>query len=486
MNVLGKRSYKEDDSFEKKGYKKSKKELININSRINLTSVINLKESYNENTVTLSSLLSQKKSTNIIQFNFLLDLDWFMSQVPLHSRNDAKILFIHGMRDMTIPESSKLYPNTRFLTPYIPLPYGSHHTKAMILFYDDDTMQVIIHTANLISNDWEYKTQAVWTSPFLKKKTEDYIKSGKECEFEKKLCEYIKFYNIPVLNKLAERVSMFNFEDCNAILIASVPGIHKGAEMDKWGHLLLKQVLSKKFKIDKSENKEKKESYIISQMSSIGSLGKDDRWLDKEFCQSLRYMISDVDNTTKLKLVYPTVDNVRNSSEGWDGGNCLPFSNSNWEKQSSYMGKILHKWKADNSGRSRSMPHIKTYTRIDDDEVSWFLLTSSNLSKAAWGTLQKQGKQLMIRNYELGVLILPEIFDKGESQQVKLVNYYGKDKNKASPGVKNIEIPIPFDFPLSPYHDKNETINTDSNTSTPWTWDIPRNEMDLFGNKYSP
>jgi len=39
------------------------------------------------------------------------------------------------------------------------------------------------------------------------------------------------------------------------------------------------------------------------------------------------------------------------------------------------------------------------------------LLTSSNLSKAAWGTLQKQGKQLMIRNYELGVLVLPELFD---------------------------------------------------------------------------
>ncbi|OUM68560.1 hypothetical protein PIROE2DRAFT_3698, partial [Piromyces sp. E2] len=94
-------------------------------------------------------------------------------------------------------------------------------------------------------------------------------------------------------------------------------------------------------------------------MSSIGSLGKDDRWLDKEFCQSLRYSISGIDQNTNHKLIYPTVDNVRNSSEGWDGGNCLPFSNNIWQKQSSYMSKILHKWKADNSGRTRSMPHIK-------------------------------------------------------------------------------------------------------------------------------
>lgn len=31
----------------------------------------------------------------------------------------------------------------------------------------------------------------------------------------------------------------------------------------------------------------------------------------------------------------------------------------------------------------------------------WFLLTSANLSKAAWGTLQKNNSQLMIRSYEV-------------------------------------------------------------------------------------
>ena len=32
------------------------------------------------------------------------------------------------------------------------------------------------------------------------------------------------------------------------------------------------------------------------------------------------------------------------------------------------------------------------------------------MSKAAWGALEKNGQQLMIRSYELGVLFLPQKF----------------------------------------------------------------------------
>ena len=35
---------------------------------------------------------------------------------------------------------------------------------------------------------------------------------------------------------------------------------------------------------------------------------------------------------------------------------------------------------------------------------------SANLSKAAWGALEKNGTQLMIRSYEIGVLFLPQNF----------------------------------------------------------------------------
>ena len=37
-------------------------------------------------------------------------------------------------------------------------------------------------------------------------------------------------------------------------------------------------------------------------------------------------------------------------------------------------------------------------------------MDSANLSKAAWGCLEKNASQLMIRSYELGVLFLPQHF----------------------------------------------------------------------------
>jgi tyrosyl-DNA phosphodiesterase-1 len=66
------------------------------------------------------------------------------------------------------------------------------------------------------------------------------------------------------------------------------------------------------------------------------------------------------------------------------------------------------------------MPHIKTFTRFiatsapqqhqqQAFELPWLFVTSHNLSKAAWGELLKNGQQLFIRSYELGVLCLPSL-----------------------------------------------------------------------------
>ena len=58
------------------------------------------------------------------------------------------------------------------------------------------------------------------------------------------------------------------------------------------------------------------------------------------------------------------------------------------------------------------MPHIKTYCRwTDENGLFWFILTSANLSKAAWGAFNKGSKldlPLRIMNYEAGVLFLPK------------------------------------------------------------------------------
>ena len=59
----------------------------------------------------------------------------------------------------------------------------------------------------------------------------------------------------------------------------------------------------------------------------------------------------------------------------------------------------------DGTGSSSSSLSIsKDY----DIHLEWFLLTSANLSQAAWGVSEKNNTQLYIKSYEIGVLFLPQ------------------------------------------------------------------------------
>ena len=44
-----------------------------------------------------------------------------------------------------------------------------------------------------------------------------------------------------------------------------------------------------------------------------------------------------------------------------------------------------------------------------DQKIAYLVVTSHNLSKAAWGALQKNETQLYIMHFELGVLLLPSL-----------------------------------------------------------------------------
>jgi hypothetical protein len=73
----------------------------------------------------------------------------------------------------------------------------------------------------------------------------------------------------------------------------------------------------------------------------------------------------------------------------------------------------------------------------DCGRAGYLLLTSSNLSKAAWGSLNKAKDSLLVMSYEAGVLLLPKFvsltqhFDLGATQKNGLM--------------------LPYDLPLSPY-----------------------------------
>ena len=61
------------------------------------------------------------------------------------------------------------------------------------------------------------------------------------------------------------------------------------------------------------------------------------------------------------------------------------------------------------SNNTRSGWNESTTTSHDYDiHLEWFLLTSANLSQAAWGVSEKNNSQLYIKSFEIGVLFLPQ------------------------------------------------------------------------------
>ncbi|KAE8733194.1 Chaperone protein dnaJ 50 [Hibiscus syriacus] len=245
------------------------------------------------------------------------------SQVP----NDKlphtfRLLKVQG--DSRLDLMKKRKPNNWILhKPPLPISFGTHHSKAMLLVYPKE-VRVIVHTANLIYVDWNYKSQGLWMQDFPWK---DQSKSIKGCGFENDLIDYLSTLKECVFDKEFQR------------------------------------------------------SPLIYQFSSLGSL--DEKWM-VELATSMPSGYSE--DKTPLGLgepliIWPTVEDVRCSLEGYAAGNAIPSPLKNVEK--GFLKNYWAKWKASHTGRCCAMPHIRTFIRYKGQQLAWFLLTSANLSKAA-------------------------------------------------------------------------------------------------------
>lgn len=77
------------------------------------------------------------------------------------------------------------------------------------------------------------------------------------------------------------------------------------------------------------------------------------------------------------------------------------------------------------------MPHIKSYGRVSPCHsfLAYFLLTSANLSKAAWGSETKTklpGQGLRLLSYEAGVLFLPKTIVSVSNKYLKFQQDFSK------------------------------------------------------------
>ncbi len=102
------------------------------------------------------------------------------------------------------------------------------------------------------------------------------------------------------------------------------------------------------------------------------------------------------------------------------------------------------------------------------------------MSKAAWGALQKEGGQLMVRNFEIGVLFVPSRFaphlrlvaGSAPSSRAASDNDDDNDDNDDDVAV----VPLPHELqPLLPYNSRG------GSEDRPWVWDKAYPEPDSRG-----
>lgn len=391
----------------------------------------------------LDKSLGEIKSS--LQISFMVDVGWLCLQYLLAGQKaDITILYGDGGR----VDKEKVGKNITLVPIPQPIQYGCHHTKMMILEYNDGGIRIVVSTANLYTDDWENRTQGLWISPHLPSLSnlDDTNNGESKTGFKKDFLQYLKSYKQQALSSWIDIVEKADFSDVNVFFIASVPGNYRQTGVDAWGHKKLGYVLSTYASLPLNSL----DWPIIAQSSSIGTLGLSyEKWVQ-------RVIVSSMSRTKELTIlpnfhfIFPTQKNYEESFDCQNACCCLCYRQQTHSKQK-WLEKYLCQWKASKTSRDKAMPHIKSYTRLSPDlkRMAWFMLTSANLSKAAWGTEMK--KFYSISNHEAGVLFLPTFITGETTFPVEKEN----DDSNIQP------FPIPYDLPLIPYESEDNPFVND-------------------------
>jgi len=425
-------------------------------------------------------------------------------------------------RDPSAPKKSANNPlkNT--------IPYGVHHTKMFLVGYASGTLRVVIHTANLRFADIHHKAQGAYIQDFPRKSTSNNNSQEElSSEFETDLITYMDTYGYNQkyvwdevssaspkgrATTLSEHLRKYDFSSAAAILIPSTPGYHK-LDNCKVGHLKLRHEIAQlgsEHQEKQKVNKFASSGPVVCQFSSIGSVTK--KYLHRLFYSmdigrsrgnrvttaGSNHNTKEEDDETKplhLQLVYPTSDEICDSVEGYRGGASVPGHSKNvskdflqplfrkWSSSKSFLASLSLSKQDDDSTNTNplwkgiNVPHIKTYFQLnshkDEEEgIEWFLLTSHNLSKAAWGDVQNSSqfgeKRLFIRHWELGVLITPSRL--GAQRLVP----WSKKRDTASKTITgDVTIPLPYRHKPLAYTKKDKA----------WAVDQRYVRLDVFGRR---
>ncbi|EFN87771.1 Probable tyrosyl-DNA phosphodiesterase [Harpegnathos saltator] len=407
------------------------------------TRVEKAKETYNQKfSITFPEILDRSlgQIVSSLHLNCMVDVGWLCLQYLLAGQRPNMVILCSQRLG-----EEELGDNITVVHVEMPFEFGCHHTKVMILQYKDVGIRVVVSTANLYASDWKNRTQGIWISPHLPRLSEAAKWSSGESptNFKKDLQRYLNSYQNPALKRWRDLVRKADFSAVNVCFIASTPGHFRRIDVNLWGYKKLANVLSQHVMLPPDAPKWS----IIAQSSAVGSFGpKYEGWLSKEIVRSMtRETERDLKDYPEFQFIYPSVKNYEQSFDYQDGSSCFLYMKEVHSKQQ-WIKSYLYQWKA-KSGCDQAMPHIKSYTRISPDlkRIAWFVLTSANLSKGAWGV---QRGDYYITNYEVGVAFLPKFITGTTTFPIT-------DEDLTAP-----IFPIPYDFPLCPYDSNDSPFTT--------------------------
>ena len=540
--------------------------------------------------------------------NYMIDVDWLMSAreggpalrkgtgtrrlIVLSGERDegagaiADGLRRNGWRDVGFG-SVALPPKEGqavLITPHLPVPFGTHHTKAAVCVRDaveggaadDAFIRVAVFTANFVYADWRTKNQGIYVQDFPLKGgggiNNGSTPSTAVNSFEHDLARY---FTAAGWRGCASIFAKFDFSSAAGHLVASVPGYHSAALgpsakgplcSSYWGMWHLKHQLKCHAPSTSSGDA------LTWQYSSQGSLTPDflstlaltmlarrpqssslgavvatptpsapsaTATQQMAMVRNVSAMCADEAlASTTISVVMPTVTEVRRSAEGWRGGLSIPVPAKNLHE---FINARLHRWSPrlghsggwqapspssssptpplamTTFGRHRYMPHIKTYLRYSScpaeeqkdsgcPSADWLLVTSANLSRAAWGDAQKKGTQLMVRSYELGVLFVGSEEGAVRPWEVRGIARASDDRAAAlAEGLHRVAIRsgsggglgggalvayLPYDATAPIPYDSTAALREGrpidaSPRDAPWVVDLPHGGADLFGLGYA-
>jgi len=111
----------------------------------------------NENSISLKEIFKESQEigrfTKAILTTYELDVEWLLDTIP-KLKTMQSVILVHGERSLKIIPP----PPITLHSPKLPINYGVHHGKLMLLFAENGC-RIVISTANLSQIDYDRKNQ---------------------------------------------------------------------------------------------------------------------------------------------------------------------------------------------------------------------------------------------------------------------------------------------------------------------------------------